>query len=310
MTGALDVSKPVRVPTLAGGSLTFRSGRGRLEPGAWLMRPDTVDPTLPPLVAVHGIHRRADDQARLFAERAAAQGRVVIAPLFEQQHFDRYQKAVERDRADLALLRLLGSIGDEGVADTSRIELFGYSGGAQFAHRFAWLYPHRIVKLSLAAAGWYTFPDRAPFPYGLGPARRRRLAFGDHLEANLGDFLRLPITVAVGTEDDVVDPNTRSGAAIDAQQGCTRRRRAGRWVEALRQRAREMGVPHRTALHLLEGCSHDFRQCMRVAALDRIVLADTGDDDRAQDAEPARNRAAVCGVLPVPCTPTYQTREA
>lgn len=310
MSGALDASKPVRVQTRAGGSLTVRPGRGCQEPGAWLIRPDTVDPTLPPLVAVHGIHRRADDQARFFAERAIAQGRVVIAPLFDGEYFERYQKAVERDRADLALLRLLGTIGDEGVADTSRIELFGYSGGAQFAHRFAWVYPHRIAKLSLAAAGWYTFPDRAPFPYGLGPAKRRRLAFGGYLEANLGDFLRLPITVTVGTEDDVIDPNTRSGDEIDTQQGSTRRRRAARWVEALRQRAREMGVPHRTVLHLLEGCGHDFRQCMRVGALDRIVLPDAQDGDRAADVETERNAPAVCGVLPVPSTPTHQTRKA
>lgn len=248
-----------------------RPGRGRREPPAWLALPPRMAPGAVPLVAIHGIHRAAEDQARLFAERAARLGRPVIAPLFSAKRFPRYQQAVERCRADLALLGLLDALAAEGLA-TRRFSLFGYSGGAQFAHRFAWLYPHRVTRLCVAAAGWYTFPDEAPFPYGLGSPTRRRLDVGPYCRANLADLLSLPIDVVVGALDHVVDENTRSGPTIDAQQGPDRVTRARRWSEALRASARGLGLEPAVSLHVLDGCGHDFRQCVEQGELTRIVL--------------------------------------
>ena len=47
--------------------------------------------------------------------------------------------------------------------------LFGFSGGAQFAHRYVLAHPDRVAAAGIGAAGWYTFPDSAtPYPYGLG----------------------------------------------------------------------------------------------------------------------------------------------
>ena len=257
--------------TAAGFRLVRRSGCGRREPAAWLALPTEPVPGAVPLVAVHGIRRGARDQALAFAERAARLGRPVVAPLFDAASFPRYQRAVGSDRADLALLGLLDAVGQEGVCDPARIELFGYSGGGQFAHRFAWLYPHRVDRLTVAAAGWYTFPDATPFPYGVGAAAEER-TFSRHLAANLRDFLALPITVAVGDADDVVDDNTRRGPAIDAQQGRTRLQRAHRWSAALEERASTLGLEPQVARHVLPGCGHDFRQCVAVGGLDRLVL--------------------------------------
>jgi pimeloyl-ACP methyl ester carboxylesterase len=267
-----------------------RPGRGRREPPAWLALPERMAPGAMPLVAVHGIHRAAEDQARLFAACAARLGRPVIAPLFSAERFPRYQRAVERCRADLALLGLLDALAAEGLA-TRRFSLFGYSGGAQFAHRFAWLYPHRVSRLTVAAAGWYTFPDDAPFPYGLGSPTRSRLDVGPNCRANLVDFLSLPIDVVVGGLDQVVDENTRSGPAIDAQQGADRVTRARRWSEALRESARTLGLEPTTSLHVLEGCGHDFRQCIEHGGLDRIVLPQAAGMPPAAGRSPTGNTA-------------------
>ena len=158
---------------------------------------------------------------------------------------------------------------------TRSFELFGYSGGAQFAHRFAMLYPHLVERLTVASAGWYTFPDTAAFPYGLAPRPGRADNWGPCLAAGLDGFLGIPIQVCVGARDGVPDANTRSGPDIDRQQGSDRVTRAHRWAEALRQTAGARGITARIDLAVLPGCGHDFRDCIRLGGLDALVLPDT-----------------------------------
>ena len=228
----------------------------------WTSVPAHRDPEKSPLVAVHGLHRGAKAQASLLAPHAASSGQTVIAPLFDRDDWPKYQQVVRKRRADLALLSALDDLTMAGVSRTDRIELCGYSGGAQFAHRFAMLYPHRVARLTLIAAGWYTFPDSKPFPYGLGTPTSRHNAWQPRSIGDLAAFLSLPIRVLIGNEDDVVDENTRSGPELDAQQGRTRRERAARWVSAIEDAARLSGFLPNIKLIELDGCGHDFRTCL------------------------------------------------
>ena len=125
-----------------------------------------------PLVAVHGIRRGAREQAALFGARAAALGRVVVAPLFDAERWPAYQRIGGARRSDLALLELLESLRAEGLMGQARFDLFGFSAGAQFAHRFAMLHAERVHHLNVSSAGWYTFPDNTAFPYGIGAPDR------------------------------------------------------------------------------------------------------------------------------------------
>jgi pimeloyl-ACP methyl ester carboxylesterase len=250
--------------------IRLRPGRGRLQPPAWIVTPPRPRPGARAVVAVHGISRDAEGMARRLAPRAAAQGRTLIAPLFDEESFPRYQRARCPRRADLALLGLLEALADEGVVPRGPVDLAGYSGGAQFAHRFAWFYPHRIGRLSVAAAGWWTFPDAAPFPYGLG-ACPTDAAAARLLTANTPDFLDREIAVAVGAQDCTPDANPRSGPAVDAQQGRDRLTRARRWVGAVAAAAERLGVEPRASLTVLPGCGHDFQACAD-AGLDRLFL--------------------------------------
>ncbi|MCP5149830.1 MAG: hypothetical protein H6983_22820 [Ectothiorhodospiraceae bacterium] len=254
--------------------VVHRPGRGRGNLPCWLAMPRERDSAAEPLVAVHGILRRADDQATLLGERAAASGRVVVAPLFDERRWPRYQQVVRGKRADLALLALMADLRLAGTVATRRFELVGYSGGAQFAHRFAMLYPHLVSRLTVVSAGWYTFPDAAPFPYGLAPRPGRTGDWGPQLAAGLEQFLRIPITVCVGAEDTERDDNLRGGDAIEAQQGGNRVTRATRWVAALEAAARAHGISPSIELVALPDCGHDFRQCVRRGGLDRIALGE------------------------------------
>ncbi len=257
---------------LVGFNLVRRPRSGRTGLKCWLAMPSTLAADASPLVAIHGIRRRAPQQAELFAARAAAAGRPVIAPLFDETRWPRYQQVVRKQRADLALLALMNDLRLSGIWQTRHFELFGYSGGGQFAHRFAMLYPHLVTRLTVSSAGWYTFPDDSVFPYGLQARRGLGDDWGPRMAAGLNRFLRLPIQVCVGSEDCVQDPNTRSGAVIERQQGPDRLTRAGNWVAALRASATARGITPDIGLAVLPNCGHDFRSCVERGGLDRIVL--------------------------------------
>jgi len=246
-------------------SLTYREGAGRRGLPCWIHRPPVVDPDQPTIVTVHGIGRAAKDQAKAF--RSVSRGSLVVAPIFEDRAWPAYQRVVRKGRADLALLDLLSELRLAGEAISSRFILVGYSGGAQFAHRFAMLYPHLIERLILVSAGWYTFPDQTPFPYGLG-AEGSGKGWGARLAARFDEFVRLPILAAVGARDDSEDASTRRGADLDRQQGAARLERGKRWVEALRLAARVRGAdPSRIEFAALPDAGHDFRECIKLGGL-------------------------------------------
>jgi pimeloyl-ACP methyl ester carboxylesterase len=241
----------------------------------WLAIPQRLDPSLPPLVAVHGVRRGARNQARQFMDRAAAQGRLVIAPLFDEQHWAGYQRVAARgQRADVALLRALEVVAFLSGVRTRQVQLFGYSGGAQFVHRFALLHPHRVDHLCVCAAGWYTWPADASqaFPHGLGASLARGSDLGQLARQHLNRFLQLPIQVAVGEHDAVPDALTRRDPALDAVQGTHRLERARRWVQQLHRLAGDRGLPSLVRLAVLPGAGHDFRQCMASGALAALAM--------------------------------------
>lgn len=257
--------------------------------GAWVSVPARIDPQAPVLVAVHGIGRAARSQAQAFMQRAAQQGRMVVAPRFEASRWPNYQRLGRSgQRADVALLSLLESIGFQWRVNTRRIALFGYSGGAQFAHRFALLHPHRVQNLCICASGWYAWPDEQPLP----PVRPAKLgAIGPNSalsEQRMSRFLQLPIEVVVGADDCVRDTNTRSTPLIDAVQGPDRLTRARRWVAALQAAAQARSLPAPARLTVLPGAGHDFQQCLADGRLLELALPSPDGQARAYASDLAR----------------------
>jgi len=190
--------------------------------------------------------------------------------------FDKTAKAERRVIDDPASVRArlaeaIDALAVEGLMPPGPIDLAGYSGGAQFAHRFAWLHPAQTARLTVAAAGWWTFPDAAPFPYGCGPSLEGPPHVGRCLAAGLPAFLDRDIVVAVGARDDAPDAATRRGPELDAQQGTDRLARARRWVAAMAEAAEALGAPRRPRLVVLPGCGHDVFDCLD-AGLDKLIL--------------------------------------
>lgn len=190
--------------------------------------PPGMTPGTAPLVAVHGISRNAAELALRFGQIAAESGVPVIAPLFERRAYGMYQQVVDPRRAiraDEALFDILADAQRRFGTGSGRFSLFGFSGGAQFAHRLALLHPERIACCIAAAAGWYTMPDAGTtWPLGLENAP---------LPVRSEAAARVPFHVIVGDRDREQDEALRRSDEIDAAQGTNRLQRARRWHRAM-----------------------------------------------------------------------------
>lgn len=223
-----------------------------------------VASTLPPLVLVHGVGRDHNALAAAFLPVAERLGIELVLPVFTSRRHRGYQRLQTSEPGRSAADILDAILEHAGTGPGETVALFGFSGGAQFAHRYALIRPGRVAALSLGAAGWYTFPDpNQPFPYGVAAGS---VPGGGPID--LGAFLRLPIQVLVGERDTARDPSLRRSARVDRQQGPNRVARAMAWIEALR-RCRPERDPD---CEILPGAGHRFDACVRRGRLVHRVI--------------------------------------
>lgn len=229
-------------------------------------------PSGPPrrlLICVHGFTRQPLEQAEAFAPLAQAQGWALLLPLFDESRHRRYARLrppganPRRMRADLALIALVDDLADRYALPRNGWGLFGYSAGAQFAHRFALLHPDRLSALALGAAGWYTWPERTRrWPHGLTDAPG---------EVDLMAFLRLPIRLWVGERDSEPDRYLREDGELNDWQGPGRLQRAQRWAASIARAREPLGLPAPAVLEI-PGAGHSFVACQRRGRLAQAVV--------------------------------------
>jgi len=217
---------------------------------------------IPLVVCVHGIAIDAEEQIRLLSPFADRHAFALLAPVFEPGVWSDYQRLGRRGRgprADLALQALIEDLASELGFRVGDIFLIGYSGGAQFVHRYVLAHPSGATAAVAAAAGWYTPPDpRRAYPHGL---RIDGSLAGVQIEP--ADLHRCPILVCVGDRDVERDESLRCSPRLDRLQGRNRRERARRWVDATRRAADRLGLEPRVSLVELPGVGHSFAQCMQ-----------------------------------------------
>lgn len=251
------------------GMIVLRPARHPDSVPYFLYRPANLRRDAQPLVSVHGISRNAMEHMEAFAPIAEATGRPLLAPLYTLADNRRYQLAVHKaERSDQALLMALSDFGIDSGHPVGKIDLFGFSGGAQFAHRFAMLHPDRVERLALSSSGWFTFPtteDR--YPYGLGG----RSPAGPQIRSTLDRFHRIPILVLVGERDITRDPGLRQKPIVDERQGRNRVERARRWAAAVTGSAKAAGIQANVCVETLPDCGHSFADCVARGGLARKV---------------------------------------
>ena len=276
-TEASPASHPLGEPgapprTLPGAAMHWVEPAADDEPALLVLPPTLSARPARLLVCVHGYTRQPLDQLQAFAPLAAARGMALVLPLFDERRHRRYQQLRHPrrgTRSDLGLLRALARVSAAGGFDDRRLFLFGYSGGAQFVHRFAMVHPERTAALAIGAAGWYTWPDEAAaWPAGLGGAMA---ALGQPVD--LDAFLRLPQALWVGERDTVADALLRNEPGLAERQGPHRLARAQRWAAAVRAAASARGHHQPAPVHTLPRAGHDFATCHRRGDLAGQVMA-------------------------------------
>lgn len=241
------------------GRVVFQSFPGSPARDYFVYVPHRAEAGAPVVALVHGITRNAAEHIFRFSREAERAGAILIAPLFAKEAYGQYQQVTDHHsgiRADVALLDILDAVADETGASAERVYLFGFSGGAQFAHRFMMLHPDRVAAVAIAAAGWYTTPDTSlAYPYGIGshPCPDARF-YPDR-------FLSVPRHVFVGDQDIARDEALRTSRTLDQLQGETRLARARHWFAAMQRESQKRGaVPPRSSLTILAGAGHSFTE--------------------------------------------------
>ncbi|MFQ5756027.1 MAG: PHB depolymerase family esterase [Acidiferrobacterales bacterium] len=257
---------------VARGKVVRRTLMGDADQRYFLFLPRRVAAAEAPLlVGVHGVTRGAREIAQQFAALAEAYGVGLLCPLFHARRYADYQRlgrAGRGARADRALERILAEVQCLTGMSTEKLYLFGYSGGAQFVHRYAMAYPRRVAAMIVSAAGWYTLPDPGrPFPHGMGPTPEL-----PDIRFDLEAFLRIPTAAMVGEWDIERDAALKQSYRVDRDQGPTRLERGRRWIRGLKTIAAARGLATPYTFRTLSRSHHSFVDCVRHGALHRRVF--------------------------------------
>lgn len=226
------------------------------------------------LVCVHGISRRSKEQIRYLRTEANKHNTIIIAPHFSNRYHPSYQRheiGTDGFRSDQVLNNILADAEQRLLIQIDHFNLFGFSGGAQFAHRYALRYPGKVSKLICCAAGWYTFPDAdRPFPYGL--AQKDSHFILDDISEHLREFFDISLIVAVGEHDKHPDTGLNRSNKVNMQQGFNRVERAARWTKALIETSEHLGKQAKIKFVLLPKSGHSFSECIKYGMLSAFIF--------------------------------------
>ena len=254
--------RPGQFHDLPRNSVLLRRLRSNRVQRYYLFVPASYAPGREIVVLVHGISRNAREHAIAFAPFAARSGVALLAPLFTKEFCRDYQRlglTGTGHRADALLQDIVAEATSDIGAIGGSFSLFGHSGGAQFAHRYAFAWPQHVRRLAVCAAGNYTFPDPSlPFPFGLDCSGLR-----DHFRFELHATLRIPTLVVVGSRDRQRDQTLRSDSGLDELQGRHRFERGRRWTRAMIAAAAAHGIASHIEFVRIPGAGHRFTDTVR-----------------------------------------------
>jgi len=243
------------IHSLEAGKSGFRTIGGPVPREYFYHFPAGLHAASPIIVSVHGISMNAAEHMVRMRGIAQEAGAAVVAPCFRKELYPRYQQLRDSRtgiRADLALVDILADVRQQSGIRTPKIHITGFSGGAQFAHRFAFYHADLVASCVSCSAGWYTFPDpEIAFPLGIADGE-----YPDAMSVH-ADWRRVPHHVVVGSRDTVVEDSLNMTPAVVEVQGIGRRTRARRWVKAMNQGRTETGLPL-VSLTELRSLTHDF----------------------------------------------------
>lgn len=173
--------------------------------------PKNYDPNgekvYPLVVLIHGSLRNAYELRDQFVDFAEAQQCAILAPLFPcgiegLDDFNNYKHLRYRSVAyDEILLDMVDEMSGIFRLNSEKFMMHGFSGGAQFAHRFFFRHPDQLSAISIAAPGTVTLAD-ANTPWWVGTSDMEYL-LGAPLRPEI--MRNVPVQLVIGADDTLPD---------------------------------------------------------------------------------------------------------
>lgn len=225
------------------------------------------------LVVLHGMKGNGEAMVRDMKQFAEQYKWILFAPTFNYQ--TDYMNTQVITQEDPLLLGQLNEMLDDlpkaiGIAIQPKRLMYGFSRGAQLAHRYALLYPEKTLAVTTIAAGSYTLPftnlndlnlkvtkvnnsnNLLPFPFGMSDS----VKISGH-PFNQSAFKKVNFWLEVGDQDT---KNSDVPRDFDGYQGTNRLERAKAFYGALKQ------VGNNVSLHIYPNVGHAISAEMRQQA--------------------------------------------
>jgi len=170
-------------------------------------------------VVIHGSDRNSQALRDYFSGYAEETNSIVLAPLFpcglvDPDDTDNYKYVRFRGiRFDNILMDIVDEVSALYGIDGSNFNLFGFSGGAQFVHRFMLIHPHCLNSVVIAAPGTVTLIDDSK-DWWMGTAGLEN-DFSFTLDRSALE--RINIHLCVGSEDTAPLTNAMRGPGDERQ---------------------------------------------------------------------------------------------
>ena len=222
------------------------------------------------IILVHGISRNYKEMLLAFSS-CCDENTLMIAPHFSADYCSDYQRLGRKNkgpRVDYILKSMVNKMKEKLGFDTQKINLFGFSAGAQFAHRYAYAHPEDIEKVALVSAGWYTLPTyNEAYPLGLALADE----FAD-IKFEIARILPIKFKLYVGADDDQRDKALNKNKKVDVTLGENRIERAANWKNSMNERFNKYHINNHIDLIKLNNVGYSFDEAVSKTTIVENVM--------------------------------------
>ena len=222
--------------------------------------PKEINENTKVIFIIHGNSRDVERYINLWLEPSKDKNVILVAPHFTRSNYSNFGtlqiarssgKILKNQSNNLknSLSSFFTYFKNKYDLQTSTYSIFGFSAGSQFAHRYLLFSDDiQVDRVVLGSAGWYTFLNDEPYPYGMRnmPIERERYEW----------YLSRQVLFILGAKDN--DPNHESlnNSKGAKQQGSNRFERGQNYFKNLVIFSEENEIAFRWRYKVIDDLDH------------------------------------------------------
>ena len=213
------------------------------------------------LFIIHGSSRDADRYLSMWLDAEKDKNVILVAPHFKKNAHPyiatlgmaSYSGKIIKDQGvwlNDSIAKFYAYFQNKYNLSSEQYLIYGFSGGSQFVHRYLMYGVDKAIeKAAIGSAGWYTFLNNEPFPFGLRnmPIERERYEW----------FLSRQVLFILGAKDN--DPNHESlnNSRGARKQGANRFDRGTSYFENIISFSEKNKIPLRWRYKVISNLDHN-----------------------------------------------------